>query len=732
MKIAGHAHGFRRVANVRRQRASRAVSDVVGTILLLALTVTLFASVFFFINTFPRPPAQPASQFSAKLTYAGTSINAVSVTHLAGPTLGSNTQIYLFSTAKPTAFLNTVYTLANGLNGSNSWSLGQVWTLNITAKGLVAPDNITVAIVSTGQLLFRQTIPGNNPNIPPEFIATGTIPVQPAVGASFQVFVQISDDDLNASSVFANISQLPGVSGTGKVAMTYSATSGTWSYTVPTGTTTGGGSFYIFVNATDKAHQRNSVAIPVTIGGAGSSGGSSASLLSVILTGSTMAPVNGTALTLFAAVTDSASFGGTLSVQFFAAGTSLGTPTGPIGAGGTATLSQAWTPPKVGTILWSATATLSGAGSASASLNVTVFPKILYISHATAAGSHKAYNESAWLSTELTAAGFPYTASFVACGSSLPSSATYNAYGVVIIDFGSETPACITSPSTSDQNSITGASGVSFWIVGANALSATGCGSYTSSFMALLGISTGGGTCITVAGSSSAATYTSAPSSGLRSDGVGSLTINQTQTGSSAFTPYTWFKKGTTNPAWLKDSSSNPVGSYAVSAGHGQAALATDPALFTVALPNGNSWGTGPAGTQVVYNVVNFLCGLSTSSGPGRGLADFGVSGSVVLGQGHSAPTTVYVGVRSNGPTSGVVTALLYINGSLALFNGQPVTGILSVGANGANGFITLIWEAPGAGDYTLSVTILGSTGDLYPVNNQLPISVLNQPTTYT
>jgi len=39
------------------------VSDVVATILLLALTVTLFASIFAFVTSFPSPPAQNSNQF---------------------------------------------------------------------------------------------------------------------------------------------------------------------------------------------------------------------------------------------------------------------------------------------------------------------------------------------------------------------------------------------------------------------------------------------------------------------------------------------------------------------------------------------------------------------------------------------------------------------------------------------------------------------------------------------
>jgi len=142
----------------------RAVSDVVGTILLLALTVTLFSSIFFFVSTFPTPPPQPSNQFSAYLTYtvSGTTTKIVGVTilHLAGPAVPGSSLIYLYSSAQPTRFTSP-FTVASGTNNSANWNLGQNWYLNLTTYGLTVPDNITISLVTSTELLFRTTLPGS-------------------------------------------------------------------------------------------------------------------------------------------------------------------------------------------------------------------------------------------------------------------------------------------------------------------------------------------------------------------------------------------------------------------------------------------------------------------------------------------------------------------------------------------------------------------------------------------
>src|SRR5579871_3733841 len=108
----------RRRAGRWGRKGSRGVSEVVATILLLALTVTLFSSIFYFVNTFPQPSPQPTNQFTASLVYqtsgSTTKIVGVSVLHLAGPTVPGSSSVYLYSSAHPTRF-TTPFSVTSGL-----------------------------------------------------------------------------------------------------------------------------------------------------------------------------------------------------------------------------------------------------------------------------------------------------------------------------------------------------------------------------------------------------------------------------------------------------------------------------------------------------------------------------------------------------------------------------------------------------------------------------------------
>ncbi len=271
------------------------MSDVLGTILILALTVTLFSSIFFFVSTFPKPANQPASQFQGQLYYSyatkgtrsWTNVSSLTVTHLGGPTLHNfNTAIYVVSQAHPQN-TTVVYSLTSGGLGTSSsttWVTGQVFNLSLEGDHLVIPDNITVTFVSAGGVVYRQTLPGTNPTIPPIFDNEGTIPGSPVVNSSFTLFVQISDPFLRTTStkVLLNTTT-PGLSCTNPLSayssnttsdlrMTYNSSSGLW--IVPKCTATASGTYYVGVWVTDSNPiqvQSSSVIFPLTIGGGGCS-----------------------------------------------------------------------------------------------------------------------------------------------------------------------------------------------------------------------------------------------------------------------------------------------------------------------------------------------------------------------------------------------------------------------------------------------------------------------------
>lgn len=720
----GLQRGGSRWASRRWQR--RGVSDVVGTILLLALTVTLFSSIFFFVSTFPSPAPQPVNQFSASLTYdsTGTHIVGVNVLHLAGPAVSGSALVYLYSSRQPSAFTSP-FSVSSGISNAPVWNLGQTWTKDITSYAIVAPDNITISVVTTSQLLFRVTLPGPQPSTLPTFVRVAVSPSQPSVGGAFTISAQIQDSNLRTGSVFANLSLLPGVTGSGLFQMTYSAVTGLWSYNVPGGTTTSTGSFYLFVNATDGSGLRNSIAFTVTISATTSS-------FVATLAANNTAPTVGTPVALTAYVTAGGTGAG-VSVAFTANGAAIATSTGTVPSGSTASFGAGWTPSAPGVYLLQALVTSGGATVAGGTLNLTVFPSILFVGHNVPSGTRTTYNESGYLAQELTAAGIPYTNMWVACSSGLPASSTFNSYALVIIDFGSTyLGGCPKAPSTTEQAKITGATS-DFLLVGSHAFGLTTCSSYSSAYFALVGARwSNSGTCVTIPNASASVTYTASAGIGLLANGVPSpLTINGTLGSSNKFTPYDYFSLGVAAGAttWLK-AGSNVIGTTATGRG---IALATDPALLTSSLPNGNAWGTGQAGTAVVYDLVNYLTGLSTASATGRALPDYAVAQTTILGLSHTRVTTFYVGVRANGPSASALTVTLLVNGSLALYNGIAVTGSVSVAGAGGVSWTTLVWVAPANGPFTLSILITSSSvTDLYSLNDQMPLSILNQATSYT
>lgn len=240
-----------------------------ATIILLALTVTLFASIFAWVSSFPSPAAQNSNSFQAALQKvangSGQSIGSITVLHLAGPALpakGGNLEVYLKSARYPTApqFQNPI-PLGWGLANATSWNLGQTWTWTFpTHQQPKLPDNITLYIVSPTQLYFSVILPGLAINVGPTITSAGTNPAAPDVGASFTVWAAISGT-ITSGSVYANLAAVPGVSPT-SVAMTLNS-QGLWTATIATGGSTAG-TYYGFITA-GGAGQNTTAQVTITI-----------------------------------------------------------------------------------------------------------------------------------------------------------------------------------------------------------------------------------------------------------------------------------------------------------------------------------------------------------------------------------------------------------------------------------------------------------------------------------
>ncbi len=326
----------------RYRRSQRGVSDVVATILLLALTVTLFASIFFFVTSFPSPPAQNSNQFQASLQLgsSGTTVTGVTILHLGGPSVPGSDLVYLKGAVTPTsaAFTNSPYTVSSGLaGGATVWNLGQSWTITFATPP--ALQNITIYVASPTQLLYTVILPGQAFNVPPTFVSAWTTPSSPLVKAAFTFYVTVGGGTAGVTPTL-NLAAIPGLSSDTAVTMTAAGPTNEWEYTVASGLTTTNGTYYVIVSGTNSVGQTGFNSFPVTILPTSSGGGGSGSALSVAVLLSTTPPVGGSTETVEASVTYTGSVqNAPLTVSFFANSTGSTGSTTWTGSGPSASIS---------------------------------------------------------------------------------------------------------------------------------------------------------------------------------------------------------------------------------------------------------------------------------------------------------------------------------------------------------------------------------------------------------
>jgi len=312
-RTVSRGRAFRSNCRSRRFRQKRGVSDVIATILILALTVTLFASIFAFVGSFPSPPPQNVSQFQAALvrTANNTYISGVTIEHLSGPTIAGSNHVYLESANHVADWqfsLSTGVPIYWGLSGNSSanvWNFGQSWstTFNHLIK---IPDNITVYIVTPTQLLYSVTLPGLTITTPPAILTAGTWPANIGTTKTFDIYATLGGT-LTGLVDKVNLGGIPGLSGNFTLTK---AANGTYVYTTTSGASTAG-RWYAVLYVTNSLGQTASASIPVVVTSTG--GGGTASQLSVTVGMSVQAPgypVSQSGVYFFATVTYTGSTAG--------------------------------------------------------------------------------------------------------------------------------------------------------------------------------------------------------------------------------------------------------------------------------------------------------------------------------------------------------------------------------------------------------------------------------------
>ena len=207
------------------------ISEVIGTILILAMTVVLFSTIIIWVSSIPTPVSQGrldiASQMNPMYNGAGSEIGVnVTLTHQGGEALYPvPTIIYVTSQrgSNPATtdvqrlhlFNKLLATPSGIIDGTDIvWNVGERWGYkNFTLR---STDSITITIVDTlkSVVLWSAAMSPPAGSRPPVFVdkwadrvpSTPTIDT-PESGLPFYIMAQVADPDgdLNTASVYATL-----------------------------------------------------------------------------------------------------------------------------------------------------------------------------------------------------------------------------------------------------------------------------------------------------------------------------------------------------------------------------------------------------------------------------------------------------------------------------------------------------------------------------------------------
>ena len=194
------------------------VSEIIGNILILMITVTLFSGIMAFVQQMPVPEQATKADFAAKVTFwsSGTKAN-LTVTHTGGDSIKAKDCIALVEVDG----VNKRYDMSNpsdGLKGTTTWTTGVVWTVTLSTASYSSKIAVTVVDMVKKAAIWSSQVTGgsggNAPNILQRYVDTDqtTSTADPVLEwQDFSLFARIvdPDGDLNTTNgIWINSSQL--------------------------------------------------------------------------------------------------------------------------------------------------------------------------------------------------------------------------------------------------------------------------------------------------------------------------------------------------------------------------------------------------------------------------------------------------------------------------------------------------------------------------------------------
>jgi len=214
---------------------NKGVSEIIGTILMLAITVVLFSSIMVFVTNMPSPVARPTVDFLADLTISTDASHKsyLNLTHNGGEPLNDwDTTILLVIDGSPKTFSLT------GYFSDAKWSIGRTWSfsgfhnylgfnLNTTLEAMIIDTKSNSQVwnskISSGAgnnapVILQRWTDSDTSTLTADSIIEGDV--------GFSLFVRVTDADNNLLNVTVDASSIGGGSNKGN----YSINGGVWEF----------------------------------------------------------------------------------------------------------------------------------------------------------------------------------------------------------------------------------------------------------------------------------------------------------------------------------------------------------------------------------------------------------------------------------------------------------------------------------------------------------------------
>jgi FlaG/FlaF family flagellin (archaellin) len=184
----------------------KGVSEIIADILILSMTVVLFAIIFAFVWGLPTPNESTYADLDGGLILDATG-GRVNITHGSGEDLpGDYTKIYIIKNAglpsQEVRELNLISGSGDidnpsgyGITGDNTWSPGETWTYYIS--GITSSDTVEVRVVDTKQnsLIMSAKLLGSSLNDAPIIMERWYSPTPGANASTLYINTRVKDPD---------------------------------------------------------------------------------------------------------------------------------------------------------------------------------------------------------------------------------------------------------------------------------------------------------------------------------------------------------------------------------------------------------------------------------------------------------------------------------------------------------------------------------------------------------